>query len=596
MTADTKHAHAVITGWLREALSFSQLEMALSELDGIIRICERLGISFSALHTALDELILSSGATEQRARTKRHRVDPAAGLDAPLPGEQGSIVELSGLTADDAASLCCVAGKYLALFERPLLALGAFRAARSCAPHSCSATDGMAYCLLAAGRREAAAALAMEYWHAIPTPTSDPDAGSFLFTLLDVAPSEPPAEAAAVLANIASFVHSGACSAVRSLAQRWLPAWLAEQDRGAPSGTALARQLGGEWTSWLGMVARNSSLFSCAALEPVIRAARAVLCDQLMEALRDALSLEPIDGDAPVDGGVPGAAGERGEDNAVKKSLVEPPPAKPPATAAAARRLRRAATAAASIGCHALSVRCVYLRPIPHLHPKSPILHLPSLLPPSSFLTPIHHPSSRIPHLHPPSPSLIPIPIPIPIPTFCPIPQVGFCIPFTAEEERFTQALAGAFEAGQPLRLELEEIARADAADMVDVVDAAGTADGAVGTADAVGATDAADAVGTVDAVDAVGAAYGAGTAGAELLLSTSLVSALCGAAMYGSLAEVAEGEVAELLTHVACRRYGESGVPQALDVVRAVRPVGNEPTPPPPPPAQPLLSSTSHC
>ena len=43
----------------------------------------------------------------------------------------GSIVQLDGYSAAAAVGVCCAAGKYLALFERPLLALGAFREART---------------------------------------------------------------------------------------------------------------------------------------------------------------------------------------------------------------------------------------------------------------------------------------------------------------------------------------------------------------------------------------------------------------------------------------------------------------------------------
>ena len=59
------------------------------------------------------------------------------------------MVDTEGAESRAAAALCCAAGAYFALFERPLLALGAYRHARGLAPHSAVAACGMADCLQA---------------------------------------------------------------------------------------------------------------------------------------------------------------------------------------------------------------------------------------------------------------------------------------------------------------------------------------------------------------------------------------------------------------------------------------------------------------
>ena len=90
---------------------------------------------------------------ESRVRAQRHLVSRVGTNRSrkctPLEGEQGSVVDTEGAESRAAAALCCAAGAYFALFERPLLALGAYRHARGLAPHSAVAACGMADCLQA---------------------------------------------------------------------------------------------------------------------------------------------------------------------------------------------------------------------------------------------------------------------------------------------------------------------------------------------------------------------------------------------------------------------------------------------------------------
>ena len=151
-TLERNAVHAAhIRTWLDEALAFGQLEMAAATLDAIQAECDAAGIELSDF-SALDEVILATGEGEQArlALAKRQRLDePCANYDEPLEGEQGSVVDTEGAESRAAAALCCAAGAYFALFERPLLALGAYRHARGLAPHSAVAACGMADCLQA---------------------------------------------------------------------------------------------------------------------------------------------------------------------------------------------------------------------------------------------------------------------------------------------------------------------------------------------------------------------------------------------------------------------------------------------------------------
>ena len=153
-TLERNAAHAAhIRTWLDEALAFGQLEMAAATLDAIQAECDAAGIELSDF-AALDEVILATGEGEQArlALAKRQRLDePSADYDEPLEGEHGSVVYTEGAEGSAAAALCCAAGAYFALFERPLLALGAYRHARGLVPHSAVAACGMADCLQAHG-------------------------------------------------------------------------------------------------------------------------------------------------------------------------------------------------------------------------------------------------------------------------------------------------------------------------------------------------------------------------------------------------------------------------------------------------------------
>ena len=137
---------ATVRSWLDESLAFGALEMAASDLDAVRSTCDAAEIEFSDF-AGLDEVILAFGETEQVVQAKRMTVDPGAGLDEPLQGEQGSVVDTEGLDDAKAVALCLAAAGYFALFQRPLLALGAYRHALTLAPRSCDATLGMATAL-----------------------------------------------------------------------------------------------------------------------------------------------------------------------------------------------------------------------------------------------------------------------------------------------------------------------------------------------------------------------------------------------------------------------------------------------------------------
>ena len=298
-------AHAAtVRGWLEEALSFGALEMGINQLLKVRGTCDAANppIEFADF-VALDQLVVESGEAEQdaRARAKRQRTaaataagssssggggggggsssgggggggaDEAAaapleawsacGSDAPLEGEQGSVVGVDGLEPSQARALCCAAGGYLELFDRPLLALGAFRHVYRAAPDDAAAALGVASCLRTLGRERAAARVALRFFKsrgatggggggggsgadALTSSTVD-DASELLFLLADGAALIPTpklhgsAIGQRLLASVVSFLRSGAAGAARSLLRRWLPEWLAELEE-APAAASAA--------------------------------------------------------------------------------------------------------------------------------------------------------------------------------------------------------------------------------------------------------------------------------------------------------------------------------------------------------------------
>ena len=105
-TLERNAAHtATVRTWLDEALSFGALECAVTDLEAIREACDSAGIEFSDF-AALDEVILAYGDVEQAAQAKRSRVNPEEGMDMPLDGEQGSVVNTEGLDDLAAAALC----------------------------------------------------------------------------------------------------------------------------------------------------------------------------------------------------------------------------------------------------------------------------------------------------------------------------------------------------------------------------------------------------------------------------------------------------------------------------------------------------------
>ena len=281
-TRERNAAHAAtVRSWLDESLAFGALEMAAADLDAVRATCDAAEIEFSDF-AGLDEIILAFGETEQVAQAKRMAVDPEAGLDEPLEGEQGSVVDTDGLDGAKAAALCLAAAGYFALFERPLLALGAYRHVLALRPRSCEATLGMATALQSLGRRTAAARLALRYWvdQAPPAGTEDSVAGGLLFLLADSATLvTPPPEPLRLLLAFGPYLKTGAAAAVRSLLRRWLPAWAPNDGLSGLLDITMVDEpplydCYEDVCAWWVETVATSSLACCAQLEPSVAIAR----------------------------------------------------------------------------------------------------------------------------------------------------------------------------------------------------------------------------------------------------------------------------------------------------------------------------------
>ena len=370
-------AHAVkVRGWLEEALAFGALEMAINQLLKVLEICDQAAppIEFADF-AGLDQLILDHGEAEQDAvaRAKRQRIATAAGVvgsssssrsgggggggccgggggldvaaatseawsacgsDAPLEGEQGSVVSVDGLERSQARALCCAAGAYLELFDRPLLALGAFRHVYSADPTDAAAALGLATCLRTLGRDRAAARVALRFFKARKaqggapvsngTSSATDDASELLFVLADGAGLMPTpklhgsAVGVRLLESVVSFLRTGAAGAARSLLRRWLPEWLATWEgashaaasagRGSSAGHAALGELlltAGRVPDLLCEAISSSTVGCCAQIEPdIIRARRHVLARCLERCLGRCLegggrSLPPPEASGP---------------------------------------------------------------------------------------------------------------------------------------------------------------------------------------------------------------------------------------------------------------------------------------------------------
>ena len=299
LARNATHA-AKVRGWLEESVAFGERESALFELDAIVRLCDRHAIEFSDF-AALDEIILQTGAAEQERRAsaaagKRKRSTKFRGcaeydgdvLDAPLDGEAGSIVQLDGYSAAAAVGVCCAAGKYLALFERPLLALGAFREARARDGRCVAASHGMAQLLLELGHNRAAAELAIGFFaaaegvplaEAADEPPTASEACSFVFLLQELleyfrAPDDDGLFRRQVVTNLLPFLRSGAASAARSLSRDLLYIWQLDLHGNARKPRPELVKSPEFWQT-----------YACAEAEPVLSKLRFALCTKLMRSL-----------------------------------------------------------------------------------------------------------------------------------------------------------------------------------------------------------------------------------------------------------------------------------------------------------------------
>ena len=326
----------------RHELSFAGLEEAVADLLDVVRVCDEHNIEFEQF-AAFDDLLFGQGSSELDAFEDAHSqhmanddLDPGTELLAPLEGECVGYVHLLDATTVVSTQLYVAIGKYFLLFERPLPALGAFRAAWTRSPESCAAADGVAYCLLLLGLREKGTVpLALRYWESVRPSLSDaPAASSFLATLSHVVHEPSLDSAAAIMQNASRFLRTRGVAAARKLLRQWLPVWLrcgrATQTQaraaaplseassqlsslqlnevsaprafrdGAAAGaggsitdtrgdhsSTLCDELGcderpwavllcelGNTDSWLGKALRGSNLFACAALEPPLMTCR----------------------------------------------------------------------------------------------------------------------------------------------------------------------------------------------------------------------------------------------------------------------------------------------------------------------------------
>ena len=297
VSTDRNAAHAATVQHMLQApgrslhgVSFAALEEFLADLSDVVRVCDEHSIEFESF-AAFDDLLFGSGSDELNGFEDRHALhiaednfEPGAGLLAPLEGECGGYVHL--LSADADTNLCVAIGKYFLLFERPLPALGAFRAAWTCDPESCAAADGVAFCSLVLGMREDSTVVpfAIKYWENVHPPSSEvAAASSFLATLAHVVREPPPKAATDILRNASRFLRTRAVSATRKLLRQWLPAWL----EAAGGATVLVRELG-DADSWLGAAICDSNLFACAALEPVLMSCRRQVLKSLLAAVSNA--------------------------------------------------------------------------------------------------------------------------------------------------------------------------------------------------------------------------------------------------------------------------------------------------------------------
>ena len=232
-----------LCGVLSGAYCFAELDVRITEALELADSCNHIGIDLAQLAAPLDAAARAAEAEEETAQPHLKRQRSASDVADVLPGERRAVLDVSAFDPHTANAVLTCAGRYCALVNQPGLALGHFRAALAASstggysptgvpePEGSSATEahlGMVQSVLQLGLREHATSLTISFWRG----GSAGGVGScspayihlafLLAALSDTLPAPPP-DALSLLRRLTPLLGTAACSAVESLAARWLP-------------------------------------------------------------------------------------------------------------------------------------------------------------------------------------------------------------------------------------------------------------------------------------------------------------------------------------------------------------------------------------
>ena len=237
-----------LCGVLSGAYCFAELDVRITEALELADCCNHIGIDLAQLAAPLDAAARAAEAEEETAQPHLKRQRSASDVGDVLPGERRAVLDVSAFDPHTASAVLTCAGRYCALVNQPGLALGHFRAALAASstgghspstfgpagvpePEGSSEAEahlGMVQSALQLGLREHATSLTMSFWRG----GSAGGVGScspayihlaFLLAALSEALPAPPPDALALLRRLTPLLGTAACSAVESLAARWLP-------------------------------------------------------------------------------------------------------------------------------------------------------------------------------------------------------------------------------------------------------------------------------------------------------------------------------------------------------------------------------------
>lgn len=248
--------------------TFAERDMKTSELIEIVDDCAAVGLDLAELVGPLEVAQQQREAVEPSPKRQRSQNDLTSAEDG-IP-----MIDISGLEPSAAQLVLTFAGRYCALLARTPLALRYFRAAL--APEYGSppaeAQLGLTQAMLATGDREQAAALTLAFWRA---PLTSHDATpsrahlhmAFLLAALSDTLAAPPHDALLLLRRLIPLFATAACSAVETLARRWLPSQVPASLRGGGEHNLLSEP-------FVQSALSSSRTFGSVALEPLVCAAR----------------------------------------------------------------------------------------------------------------------------------------------------------------------------------------------------------------------------------------------------------------------------------------------------------------------------------